>query len=89
MEGKYIHWRSEYLSIFTIGAGCQMPGAETKALGELRDHEENSPRPRPHLPPLVPVHIPELEGYFALKIWEALQGFSWSLNKALDTFHFT
>ena len=47
-----------------------MPGAETKALGELRDQEENSPRPRPrpHLPPLVPVHIPELEGYFALKI---------------------
>ena len=56
------------MSIFTIGAGCQMPGTETKALGELRDQEENSPRPLPHRPPLVPVHIPDLEGYFALKI---------------------
>ena len=62
------------MSIFTIGAGCQMPGTETKALGELRDQEENSPRPRPHRPPLVPVHIPDLEGYFALKIFRDFPG---------------
>ena len=81
MKRKYIQWMSGDLSVFTMGAGCQMLGAEReKPWEKLRSQEES-------FPPLVPVNIPGLEGYFVLKIWGALQGFSWSLNKAFITFH--